>query len=206
MSISFHVPNSVEELLFDDDFTGTNGDPPNTERWELWSQSPNDGTYQIFNNKLRMSLTSGATQRFVLLKNVAETFPGDFDVQIDWNVQSGPSSNNWDAALAARIVDGANDGWNYRISRLYSIGQNIRYSHYTPSQHINSISNSSATGKFRMTRSGNHFRAYHDIGAGWVSSYNKFTDSSGTVEIHLYLTTGESNPAATFDFDNLIKN
>jgi hypothetical protein len=204
MSILFYAGDGVVPLTFDDYFTGDNGDPPNSERWELWSQSPNDGTYQIYNNKLRMSLTSGATQKYVLLKNIAETFPGDFDVQAGFSINTGPDTDYWDGVLTAKIIDGANDGWNYRISRLWSGSNKIRYSHYTPTSNINELANSSSTGKFRMTRSGNHFRAYHDIGAGWVSTYNNYTDSAGTVEIHLWLSTGVNNPAAIFDWLDII--
>jgi hypothetical protein len=199
MSILFY---SASSLTFDDDFTGTNGDLPDITRWEdVLLADPGVGV--INNNKLRLSITSGAAQKKIGYGNLY-TFPGDFDVQVDWTKVVGGSTANWGGSLRVVILDGVNTDWNYTVGRLYSSGQKIRYQRFAPTQQYDEFLTAINSGKFRLTRTGTSIDGYHDIGAGWVQQYDNFPDSAGTVQIQLILTSGESNPAATFDFDNII--
>ena len=71
----------------DDSFTGSNGDPPDTDRWTAWTAV--DGKCDIWNNRLRMySNTYGGLARCT---NNAQ-FDGDFDIQIEWFVSSAGGS------------------------------------------------------------------------------------------------------------------
>lgn len=195
-------PPGPPPLTFDDDFTGNNGDPPNTDRWAVWNQNPTS-TYQIYDNKLRLHVSGGGD---IYLYNLYE-FSGDFDVQVDWNVILGPGTANWGGHLVARLMDGDYEGWYVRVGRLRSELQRIRYAKFTPTQTYSEFTYTGTTGKFRLTRIDDFLQGYHDVGAGWVSTYpTRFFTAAGTVRIALVMTSGEFNPTATFDFDNLILN
>jgi hypothetical protein len=199
-NLLFYVAPAMPD--FDDDFTGDNGDPPNTDRWvDLELADP--GVGEIQNNQLRLSVTNGGTQRKIGYGNL-HTFPGDFDVQVDWTKVVGGGNSNWHGKLNAVILDGVNAGWYYSVGRLYSGNHAIRYQRHTPTQQYNEVTIVGASGKFRITRTGTEIDGYHQLTGGWVQQYDNFPDSAGTVQIQLELISGESNPAATFDFDNLI--
>lgn len=199
--IYFHSPDAIEELTFDDDFTGTNGDPPNVERWSVAAQTATS-SYQIYNNKLRQAVSAGGD---IYLENIIETFPDDFDIQIDWDLPvPAPSGEWWLAELRGTIISGPNTNWMWAISRGRLNGsQTIDYRYKNPSTGYNQFSNTSTSGKFRLERIGTHCKAYHDIGASWVNQFNLFPDSAGTVEISVNLISA-GTVAPTVDWDNLI--
>jgi len=200
MTILFYAANPIEPLTFDDDFTGNNGDPLDPNRWEVLLSTPTNSA-QINNNKLRMNVSGGGDIGY---KNIVQTFPANFDIQIDWDVISGPSTTWWDGLLRVNIIDGVNAGWVYMIGRTYAGGHIIRYQEFTPIQAYHDVAAPQTLGKVRMTRVGTHIQAYHDVGSGWVSSFDNFTDSAGTAQIIIVMTSGVGNPNATMDFDNLI--
>ena len=74
----------------DDDFTGTDGDPPNVQRW---IDVQNDGNLaSIQDNKLNFYAGIGATNKEAIYES-RFTISGDFDIRIDfsdWGI-SGPS-------------------------------------------------------------------------------------------------------------------
>ena len=199
-NLLFYVPSP---LTFDDDFTGTNGDQPNTGRW-VQDITGQDGTGQINDNKLRLSVGAGIGTRYIAYDNLF-TFSGDLDVQVDWTKVIGPTTLNWNGKLELFITDGTNAGWSYYVGRLYTTSNHqIRYGNKTPVHTFDQFVNSSNNGKFRLTRVGTAIKGYHDVGSGWVSTYDNFTNSAGTIKVRLTLEIGENYPAATFDFDNLI--
>lgn len=198
MGVAFYSP--AYALPFDDDFTGINGSLPNTDRWVLATDKPTN-SYQIYDNKLRLHVSGGGG---ISLGNTI-TFDGDFDVQVDWTKVIGPNTNNWSGIFAAVIIDGPNAGWKAQMSRLYSLNQAIRYAKFAPSQVYNQFNTAANVGKFRLTRIDGFIQGYHDVGSGWVSQYpSRFFTDYNTVEIRLGMASGEFDPSATFDFDNLI--
>jgi len=196
MAIIFSVAQGPPPLTFDDDFTGNNGDPPNASRWENIYDT--GATYQIWDNRLRYDCSGGND---IGLQNFYE-FPGDFDVQVDWWKITGGSANNWHGWMTA--YEPSTGYWS-GVGRLYSISHRIRYGRNYGSHIYTEIGTSANNGKFRFTRIGTDLRGYHDVGSGW-SSIDYFPDRSQTIQIRLYLTSGETNPPARFEWDNLIDN
>ena len=107
-----------------DAFTGTDGSQPNSKLWTGRGDAYGgswDNPEGIYSNQLKMEVYSGGSQYQGVNHNGLVT--GSFDIQIDYNVTSGPSSNSWKLEFGLGETGPSND-WCY-IAYMYSAG-NVR--------------------------------------------------------------------------------
>lgn len=94
-------------------------------------------------------------------------FPGDFDVQVDFQLGedwAAPAHDHVDAAYLSVDIDGQ----NYRITRLGlpgSAGQFMAWS--TTGALTKAINTDALAGKYRLTRTGTTLTIFFDVGKGW---------------------------------------
>lgn len=179
---------------WDDDFTGGNGDPPNAAKWSVATGSPD-----IQSNALEMSTASGV-EKVDLLGVVS----GDFDIQIDLEGITFPSTNSWRIGLRAQI-----DGSHYTVVNMcYYIGGKYWFVESDlgagPVYRNDARTNDTAN-RLRLTRSDTDTRQYYDDGgADWVAIDNGTITLMGTGDVTISLETArwDGNPTAVGQFDN----
>jgi hypothetical protein len=187
-----------------DTFSGTNGDPPDATRWTAPNVSAG-ASAEINNNKFRMSVGSGATRS-------AQTYTtyylqGDFDVQVDFDIISGPNTNNWWASLTAHTTE---PDWADKHRAIFYreyTGSTHRFlfQSYDGSYHTEaSQAESSTSGKMRVTRVGASWTCYYDTGGGWQTmGPATFINKTGPVHMRLRVENGTpGDPLVTWDWDN----
>ncbi|MEJ2046913.1 MAG: DUF6531 domain-containing protein, partial [Dehalococcoidia bacterium] len=139
---------AIAERQFQDDFSGADGCSPDPAKWAIVAGSP-----EIQSNKLWLDASSSNQ-----LIDLVEEVKGDFDIEVDFEVVTGPSANGWAFSLYAF------SGTNQIEVRYGSSGSRYGYwfRYYDGSWHdIGIVSFSgTTTGKLRLTRTGNVFRAY----------------------------------------------
>jgi hypothetical protein len=188
-----------------DDFDGNDDDAPNSDIW-----IPFAGTPTIQSNKLSDTV-SGA------ISSVAAKFQlnGDFDIEFDWDVTDGPSTNSWQAGIKLYNI---NDDWDAAdqiiVARRYTSGvhellfttrEDGSWELFPPK-----FSTTDTTGKFRITRIGSVIRAFHDLtDSGWTQ-FSAYFDVGPTFNSSLYpwfyWNSSGGNPTFTADIDNFIIN
>jgi hypothetical protein len=185
-----------------DDFTGDDGDPLNTDRW-----AANTG----------ITIQSNAAYATVdgEVKYVRSAFvlPGDFDIQVDYNVLAGPGSDYWYLHLIAAAAGGddPNDDLHFQVRRKYNSG------HYYAkvSKDVggwNSETNEATadtSGTLRITRVGNEFTAFAWTGGTWdpIGSPETVIDlDAKKMEPAFRWFSGSGNPTMTATFDNFVVN
>jgi hypothetical protein len=190
-------------LLTGDDFTGDDNDPANQDLWKEYSVSGvNDS--EILNNKLRCAIDAGVNPSGV--KSHFE-FPGDFDIQIDWDEIVGPNSNGWDSIF--RVVPQVTPNSYFHIFRAY----NTTYqNHFGGNKKTNGafgtvtrIGTSLTTSKFKIVRVGTNIKCYFWSGSDWTLVRNDtWLDESCVLQF--FQQTSGVNPDTTADFDNFVIN
>lgn len=187
------------ELTIDpnDDFSGETGNPPNTDRWDVFYYAT------ISDNQLRIPSFGG-------YKNVRSKFQlkGDFDIQVDYGFDVYPGSQDgWQTLF--KIMDGNDVRKQLQIDRrydgLHGITFNKRVSDSWTS--IARFNTTEQSGKFRMTRAGAVFSAYFWNGSAWslLDSYTYSSWSAATL-VELASNSFTSNPQNTILLDNFIVN
>jgi len=93
-------------------------------------------------------------------------FPGDFDVQVDFQMGNGwgaPASQHLDGAtLGARI-----DGQMYHLTRLRSSSEDILLPWSSAAWMNNGKPETATSGKYRLIRTGTQLFLLDDVGSGW---------------------------------------
>jgi len=210
MGIAFHIPSSVEPLTFDDDFTGTNGDPWNTVKWDILSGSP-----EIQSNKGRQEVPGGGGGAQNVRAYHNYILPaGEFDIQADWDIVSNnPNGDYWVVTFMIFAQAGTAtppyDQFYFQLSRLYSQGAHrLRVSRYDgdPLQGgYQETANTATSGKFRFTRTAsNNLHGFWDVGGGWVEYWDTMWGTPATFEVQLRAQNGNGNGEVVVDWDNLI--
>jgi hypothetical protein len=175
-----------------DDFTGIDGNPPNSAKWSVTGGSPviSSNTVEVRNDESAQSLFY---------------FKGDFDVQIDFDVTGAPSTNSWGIFFVA-YIDGTHaiqyapcytlTAKNYQ--RGYANGGGFSY---------NTTARATDTGKVRIVRSGASFTLYHWTGA-WTAFEAARTIGSAGDKVYIQFAGGNwgSYPAITAYLDNFVIN
>jgi len=192
------------EVGFDDDFTGTNNDPPNTVRWYQYSSTNQDYPY-ISSNKLRMNNSDSTTSTQYALNLANPT--GDFDVQVDWQVNS--ATNPTSSHHYMYIYISFSDGGSVQIARTRKPDGSPRYIFSPPSTEKPGTADG-GPGKFKITRVGTVIKGFYWSGGIWQynGSTNGFTfDTTSVGEARVYLRYTRRD-AATWDvsWDNLVVN
>jgi len=103
---SIVMPETRPAPITDDDFTGTNGDPPNSAIWEILQGDP-----VIDNNDLYMEHPAGSG----IIHEIRSKFwlSGDFRVDVAFNFSGQTNSNGWYAQLSMIDASGENGGRAY---------------------------------------------------------------------------------------------
>jgi hypothetical protein len=81
-----------------DDFTGTDGGVPDTN---LWTRSSTDA--DIYDNKLRFADNSSSVSVYSEF-----SLSGDFNIQVDFEIINGPSTNSWGTRFMIQLNDNSN--------------------------------------------------------------------------------------------------
>ena len=180
-----------------DDFTGTNGDEPN---YSLWESVETDCDFNIQSNALKSSHNSNQNtskrSKFVL--------SGDFDIQIDFNIETGPSTSTWAFQFHATALNAYSDDLIF-IDRRYSSGSKYYSTAKIGGSDYNAeTSTSDTSGKLRIVRTGSTVYTYY-YNSGWQQLHTR----SGFTTSDLYiLLRSVTTSSMTFSasFDNLFVN
>ena len=131
-------------------------------------------------------------------------FPGDFDVQVDFQIGEGwknPAEGHLDGAVFGVTIDGQ----RYWITHLMSGGRETLFS-------MNSIDNSSGemvsnalAGKYRLIRTGTQLFILFDVGTGWKKIISR-TVPAGPAQIFFGNGSIFASQAFTTYFDNFLIN
>lgn len=193
--ISFHLSSASYPL--DDNFTGDNGDPIDSSKWNAF-QTSGSLSPTIQNNKLRISDIGPYDYYY---RNTAETFTGDFEIQVDWEITSNPN-NNWSFWVGVRMLAGPYNGYQFRLQRGYLVGQKLRYDRYLPPSHTYNdyTVGSYNVGKFKIYRVGTEITIDHYNG-GWLSQiYDLYYDTDSECEFIMgFYNAGAVTPVVEID-------
>jgi hypothetical protein len=172
----------------DDTFEGNDGDLANEKLWTI------SGVFSIYDNKLRAVDTPSSVYSIYYFK-------GDFDIQVEFSLDSMPSIESWSIGILMRLPNNGLTQLSYRYS---GGGYKYNYDTYNGSSWTGrgSYSTTITEGKLRMVRSGDSFIAYRWNGTGW-SQLGSYTFSTSDT-IPFYLTKGgwNNNPNFTASFFN----
>jgi len=183
-----------------DDFSGSDGDVPNSD---LWTSNGYPDYVSIRSGKLNVKVNSIDSWNTVHSKN---TFwlAGDFDIQVDYEIVTGPSTSRWHGLLAVYNKTGL---WS-RIDRFYNDAQNghgYRHHSYNGNSYATEglVNQMDTSGKLRLTRSGASFKSYAWYNDQWnligtSSNYNSTED----LYIQVGASVGADKPYAELNFDN----
>jgi len=193
-----------EPPSFDDDFTGNNSDTWNPEKWINLDSA--GSVSDIQNNTGQQAVPGSSGYKYCNQSNIV-TFPGEFDIQVDFDATVAPQSDWWVASLILLVMDGANSGYLYIIGRIgKTAGHFIKRNQNADAgaETLSETAYAPSTGKLRFTRDGsNNIRGWHDD-SGWVDPTDDYYPTAGTIEVRLAIETGGGvNPAATVRWDNL---
>ena len=198
---------SIEDA--EDDFTGTDADPPDVEKWIVDNQSAS-GTAQINSNKLRISIPDTANDERIVIRSTFE-IAGDFDIQIDFDEISNdtPSSSN---SFPVRMDVSTKDGtkYCYIANMLLSDSTTRAVANSSQSENDFIVSYDESTGKIRFTRSGSTIKGYYWKSSQWEwdssTSGHTFTETTDEPLIVKLWVLADFNSGATTDYDNFTIN
>ena len=176
-----------------DDFTGNDDDDPNPDLWNRWETGC---PFNIQSNKLQSSHT-GVQNTSWVTKGILS---GDFDVQIDYEILTGPSTNRWILQFTAAPVQPPTTTY-ILIDRRYDSGHKY-YSNIYLSGSIDqaSTSTSDMSGKLRIVRSGSNVTVYYHNGTSWVAQNTRSGYTTADMYISLRsITTSSMTFQATYD-------
>jgi hypothetical protein len=176
-----------------DDFNGTILDA------SKWSVSSGGGAAITQNDRLIISTASQpATSGAQVSSNWA--FPGDFDVQVDFQLGDGWASPAHDH-LDGAYLDVNIAGEDYRITRLRSSDEDKFFAWSSNGVLNNDAINSAVAGKYRLVRSGTTLYLLFDIGKGWQELASTTVPASPA---RINIGSGSVNAALAFTsfFDN----
>lgn len=194
-----------DELYIDpnDDFTGTNGDAPNSYRWI----ETDTGSYlSIQNNKLEYDSQDVSDVYSFVKTNY--NLAGDFDIQVDVEELNGGDPSDSTNHSRLQISDGTNYSW-IRFERD-SGGKQFNVGGSTSSS--TNITRTIDVSKLRITRSGSMIKGYYWSGIQWEWDGNTsgFTFSETNIgEIYALLFFNESGDGSArwnSTFDNFTVN
>lgn len=198
-SCVFEELNAIQLDEVNDSFTGVNGEFPNSNLWR--SNYPD--YIQIYDNKLRFDDLDSYTSIYSSFY-----FYGDFSTQVDFYLNTYPSTNWW--SLDIRFFFGNNDcvflNREYRDSvHRYKVASYIDGSWST----LALYSSTDSFGKLQIIRSGNKFSFYKwdNTNECWYCILSNHTqEESKMCYVMSSRTVGVANPVFGFDLDNFSVN
>jgi hypothetical protein len=191
---------NILPTVADDDFTGTDGDAPNPL---LWSSGGGAGCIvEIDTNKLKFYKPVGT------LSSYAETkygVSGDFDIQVDWSIDSAVATNGWATGLLMEFASG-DILW---LARKYDVTQHYMViSKVGDTWSVQDTDITTATsGKLRVVRSGSTVAPQYWNGSSWATMANTLSDSGAVSYFQLNLNgNAGADPSMVSRFDNFTVN
>jgi hypothetical protein len=177
---------------FDDAFTGNNGDPINTALWAI------TGSPDIQSNTAELTPPETITSLF--------TFDGDFNVQIDFAIQSEPATNSfgcdfWAYADATHYI-------GIRAARFSNAKYFQRFSANGGAEAYAQAARTNSTGSLKIIRTGDTYQVWRKDGAGaWTQlSTNLTLACSSPTSIIIRIVYWDLNPVVTCRWDNYLIN
>jgi hypothetical protein len=177
----------------DDSFNGTTLDG------SKWFPDPTGGAAVAQDEKLVLSTGEKEAQSSASVKSYW-SFPGDFDVQVDFQIGEGwrsPAQEHVDGAYLAAFIDGQ----DYRITRLRSSGEDKLFSWSSTGALTRDWSTNALAGKYRLVRTGTNLTLLFDIGEGWKELASTSVPE-GAALIILGSASVNASMAFTTYFDN----
>ncbi len=186
----------------DDTFTGNDGDPVNSAKWDILAGTPN-----IYNNQCRMGVTALNLEEKMRSKYYVS---GIFDVEIDFIIDTYFSTDSWKLRLTAEPQDASQDWWS--ITRGYDTGYTAnqfqafeQYDFSITTLRVDLYSIDIVTGKLRLAReSGSDvIKAYYWTGSAWQQIVPAVAvTSNADMKFTLQLICADGKPNTTIDLDD----
>ena len=191
---------------YEDDFTGTNGDPPNTDKW---TETDTDNVMDIQSNKLHFDGEGSGLKTSSVLSHFLFDGNSAFDIQIDFDLitWTTPSSDDNYVRLQIGRISGGEYVW---MARQQGTGGATNRMRLVGSGGTNDSAWNwtGTTGKFRFTWDGTSvLKAYVWTGSQWewngnTSGYTCSENFAGD-EVYIFLyfeqETNGGDVEATFD-------
>jgi len=195
-----------------DDFTGSNGDPPDTNKWTLTLEGGN--TSEIQSNKLRMTSIAGGGYAKCKTSwiNPGDDIPADtdFDINIDWEYASVKPENVFNYLdflwlqiesnslyLKVAHYPGADD--TYKVDTWYA---ETDYDGGDTASYNEDIEIGDVRG-FRIKRVGSLWTCYRKTSIGeWVTLLSASIGVASVSDIHMSMLGFFTASNWVVDFDN----
>lgn len=131
------------------------------------------------------------------------TFPGDFDIEVEFDITHGAGTNSW-AVFQAR-KDGDDNNNRFMVRKRLDPEQIEALTVVASASTNSTFATTVDSGKFRLVRSGTTLECYYDIGGGWVKLHDYTGATSiGTLKIELFLIVSANT--STLDFNSFTQN
>jgi len=180
-----------------DSFEGINGDDPDPDRWVISKGEP-----ELHNGRLHFDTSSGKEQ--VKSKYLLS---GDFDIQVDWNIDNIVVQEWWISQLILYFPQN-NNHWCYAGRGFSSVGSFFR-GRYNNGGSNTTVQSSDAGDikdySLRLVRTGDLIFFYYKTTGDWISLGNQQMYATDC-EVAVYLTNGDTNPSVSGFVDNFVVN
>lgn len=201
------VSDIFDELAYvsiDDDFTGTNGNYLNSDRWELYNTPSVNSTIRISNNNARITLYSSDSGD--INERTVFCVSGDFDVQLDFDVIDDLSTTAWFGGLLFRANDSS--GYWGSVGPGYTTSDKHYRFRYNGSggSSDSRVSRSVSSGVARVTRTGSYVSGYYWNGSSWSQIGSQQNWGANDVFFTLYGYKSFTSSQLRIDYDNFIVN
>jgi hypothetical protein len=127
-------------------------------------------------------------------------FPGDFDVQVDFQIGEG-WKNLTEGHLDGAVFGVTIGGQSYWVTRLMSGGRETVFNMNSIDNISNEMVSSSLTGKYRLIKKENRLLILFDVGSGWQRIITK-TVPAGLAQIYFGNGSIFASQAFITSFDN----
>lgn len=177
--------------IWDDIFTGADGDPPDPVKWSKVN-SPD-----IQSNAVELTWNGGVQDSISPIRSIS----GDFDIQVDFALQTPPATNSWICQMLF-YIDASHQVY---IAVLYDGGSKQFQSGYIHGGGWNysNAGRTNNTGKLRLLRSGTNITPYFADGAGAFTALGAVSNlSSETGTITIANGAWGGSPTITCRYDN----
>ena len=194
MSLTFYIPDS---FTFNDDFTGVNGDPPNSERWDIIGDSAD---VFIQDNQLRTQV-AGTSET----NGVASLFKisGDFILQADFDFDTGyGTGTDHSPFFTVQYVGEALQNAVRIYLNTFSEYKFIMQRWINGSFGSAGGPTQQTSGTFRISRTGSLWQAAVDTGSGFVNIGSTVGIGPNDVEVSLTNSVWGNVTLSKVDWDN----
>ena len=189
-------------LGYSDDFTGVNNDLLDQLLWYEYSVPSANTYYKIYENRARINYDSADTGDMYYKSYF--TISGDFDIEYDYEIIDGNSTDNWWSGIRVLTTDGSGH-WAF-MSRGYQVTQHHRFRYSGAENSYEETVTVLTSGTCRITRSGSYLSGYFKaIGdSGWTQVGSAHDWNSSDVELAMWGYKNTTNDNYIVDHDNFI--